>query len=191
MINMAGENVRDAFDMVKDRKKEKLSTVEQREEYVDFLNKEISGYITGAVPYETTTTGSLIYNSLFSATGNVERISDHAVNIAGYSDIMADKGIAFSKEAKLELEEMKRICMELIEDLTGKTDNYVMWHDKIAYMEQKIDDMTSHYRDNMYERIRTGKCTDEGSILFSEILTDFERIGDHALNIADDVLRIS
>lgn len=191
MIKMAGENVRDAFDMVKDRKKEKLNTVEQREEYVDFLNKEISGYITGAVPYETTTTGSLIYNSLFSATGNVERISDHAVNIAGYSDIMADKGIVFSKEAKLELEEMKRICMELIEDLTGKTDNYVMWHDKIAYMEQKIDDMTSQYRDNMYERIRTGKCTDEGSILFSEILTDFERIGDHALNIADDVLRMS
>lgn len=191
MIKMAGENVRDAFDMVKDRKKEKLSTVEQREEYVDFLNKEISGYITGAVPYETTTTGSLIYNSLFSATGNVERISDHAVNIAGYSDIMADKGIVFSKEAKLELEEMKRICMELIEDLTGKTDNYVIWHDKIAYMEQKIDDMTSQYRDNMYERIRTGKCTDEGSILFSEILTDFERIGDHALNIADDVLRMS
>ena len=66
-----------------------------------------------------------------------------------------------------------------------------MWHDKIAYMEQKIDDMTSQYRDNMYERIRTGKCTDEGSILFSEILTDFERIGDHALNIADDVLRMS
>lgn len=188
---MAGENVRDAFDMVRNCRKEKLGEALQREEYVDFLNKEISGYITGAVPYETTTMGSLIYNSLFSVTGNIERISDHAVNIAEYSDIMVNKGIVFSKEANHEIEQMKQVCMELITELTLKTDNYSVWHEKIADMEQKIDEMTSKYRDNMYERIRSGKCTDEGCILYTEILTDFERIGDHALNIADDMLNIS
>ena len=62
---------------------------------------------------------------------------------------------------------------------------YLLLRERDADLEQKIDDMTSQYRDNMYERIRTGKCTDEGSILFSEILTDFERIGDHAVNIAE------
>lgn len=191
MIKMAGENVRDAFDMVRNCRKEKLGEALQREEYVDFLNKEISGYITGAVPYETTKMGSLIYNSLFSVTGNIERISDHAVNIAEYSDIMVNKGITFSKEANHEIEQMKQVCMELITELTLKTDNYSVWHEKIADMEQKIDEMTSKYRDNMYERIRSGKCTDEGCILYTEILTDFERIGDHALNIADDMLNIS
>ena len=43
----------------------------------------------------------------------------------------------------------------------------------------------------MYERIQDGKCSDEGSILFSEMLTDFERIGDHALNISNEILKIT
>ena len=53
-----------------------------------------------------------------------------------------------------------------------------------------MDDMTIQYRDNMYQRIHTGDCSDDGSILFSEMLTDFERIGDHALNIANEMLKI-
>ena len=57
-------------------------------------------------------------------------------------------------------------------------------------MEQKIDDMTSEYRSNMFSRIQKGICSDEGSILFSEMLTDFERIGDHALNISDEILKV-
>ena len=51
--------------------------------------------------------------------------------------------------------------------------------------------MTIAFRNNMYERIQEGKCSDEGSILFSEMLTDFERIGDHALNISDEMLKIA
>lgn len=191
MIKMAEYNVGEAFDMVRHRKKDRTLELYQREEYVDFLNKEITGYITKAVPYEATTTGSVIYNSLFSITGNIERISDHAVNIAEYSEIMSEKNIVFSKEAMAEVIEMKQACTELFKELVFEADNYKKWHRKIAGMEQKIDDMTAQYRENMYERIRLGKCTDEGCIIYTEILTDFERIGDHALNIADDVLNMS
>lgn len=82
MMDMAKENICEAFDAVTKRNKEKFLLVERREEYVDFLNAEISKYITLAVSYETTKTGSQIFNSLFSITNNVERISDHAINIA-------------------------------------------------------------------------------------------------------------
>ena len=58
-------------------------------------------------------------------------------------------------------------------------------------MEQKIDDMTLQFRDNMFNRIQSGKCSDEGSILFSEMLTDFERIGDHALNISNEMIKLA
>ena len=51
--------------------------------------------------------------------------------------------------------------------------------------------MTIQFRDHMYERIQNGKCSDEGSILFSEMLTDFEHIGDHALNISNEMLKIA
>ncbi len=191
MLNMARDNVREAFDAVTAGNKEKFVSVEQREEYVDFLNKEISKYITSAVSYETTKAGSQIFNSLFSITSNIERISDHAINIAGYSNMISDKGIVFSVYANNELEEMKKICLQLFETLLKKPDDYVAWHGQIACMEQKIDDMTVQFRDNMYARIQSGKCSDEASILFSEMLTDFERIGDHSLNIANDMFKIA
>lgn len=190
MMDMTKDNVSEAFDAVTERNKEKYVLVEQQEEYVDFLNKEISKYITSAVSHETTRADSQIFNSLFSITSNIERISDHAINIAGYSKMITDKSIVFSEDANSELIEMQVVCMKLFTTLLKKPEDVVVWHEKIACMEQKIDDMTVQFRDNMYARIRSGKCSDEGSILFSEILTDFERIGDHALNIANDILNM-
>lgn len=191
MLDMARENAMEAFDAVIDKNKNGYKQIEKREEYVDFLNKEISKYITTAVSYESTKSGSQIFNALFSITGNIERISDHAINIAGYSDMVVDKNIVFSEYADDELVQMKQTCIRLFSDLLEKPDDYIAWHEKIACLEQKIDDMTLQFRDNMYARIQSGKCTDEGSILFSEMLTDFERIGDHALNIANDMLKIA
>lgn len=190
MMDMTKDNVSEAFDAVTERNKEKYVLVEQREEYVDFLNKEISKYITSAVSYETTKAGSQIFNSLFSITSNVERISDHAINIAGYLKMITDKSIVFSEDANRELIEMKLVCMKLFTMLLKKPEDVVVWHEKIACMEQKIDDMTAQFRENMYARIQSGKCSDEGSILFSEMLTDFERIGDHGLNIANNMLNM-
>ena len=191
MMEMAKCNVFEAFDVFSNKGTGKYSDIEQREEYVDFLNKEISTYITTAVSYESTNSGSQIFNSLFSITGNIERISDHAMNIAGYSNMIGERKISFSKQAKDELAEMRKVCSSLFALLLEKPSDVIDWHEKVACMEQKIDDMTIQYRENMYGRIQGGSCTDEGSILFSELLTDFERIGDHALNISNDMLKIA
>ena len=86
---------------------------------------------------------------------------------------------------------MKQVCSTLFETLLEKPEDYNTRHEKIACMEQRIDDMTVSFRENMYERIQSGECSDEGSILFTETLTDFERIGDHALNIANEMLNIA
>lgn len=191
MIEMAKANVYEAFEIFTSSKREGYEVIENREEYVDFLNREISKYITSAVCCESTTAGSRIFNALFTITSNVERISDHAVNIAGYSHIIAKKDISFSKQAKKELSEMQDTCEKVFELLLEKPEDVIGWHEKVACMEQKIDDMTSRYRDNMYGRIQVGECSDESSILFSEMLTDFERIGDHALNISNEMLKIA
>ena len=87
--------------------------------------------------------------------------------------------------------EMQRVCDQMFEILLNKQEDVIKWHEHIAAMEQKIDDLTEQYRNNMYERIQRGVCSDEGSILFSEMLTDFERIGDHALNISGEILKIA
>ena len=191
MTAMAKENVHDSFDVFEHCDEKKFKEVENREEYVDFLNKEISSYITNAITHEATKAGSQIFNSFYTVTSNVERISDHAVNIAGYYKMIHEKNIIFSDNANLEIAEIKDTCDQTMDMLLEKPENIVKWHENVTCMEQKIDDMTEHFRNNMYERIQDGKCSDEGSILFSEMLTDFERIGDHALNISNEILKIT
>ena len=105
--------------------------------------------------------------------------------------MITEKNIVFSKFAQDELAEMQKVCDQMLEVLLNKEDDVVKWHGLLAGMEQKIDDMTEQFRNNMYERIQQGICSDEGSILFSEMITDFERIGDHALNISSKMLKIA
>ena len=191
MLHMAKDNVHNAFSVFAKRDDKKLEELETREEYIDYLNKEISKYITGVLSYENTKVGSKIFHCLYSITSNIERIGDHAINIAEYSNLITEKQIVFSQFAQAELEEMQKVCDQMLEVLLNKQDDVVKWHGLMAGMEQKIDDMTEQFRNNMYERIQKGICSDEGSILFSEMITDFERIGDHALNISNQMLKIA
>lgn len=190
MMEMAKENVTDSLHVFSHGDTGKFQTIQEREDYVDFLNKEITRYITSVVPYEHTHKGGVAFSSLISVTGNIERISDHAMNIAGYSHIIAERNISFSEKARQELAQIQSTCNSLFEALSLLPEDIVEWHEKIACMEQKIDDMTLQYKENMFVRIQARQCSDEGSILFSEMLTDFERIGDHALKIAKEMLKI-
>lgn len=193
MLKMARENVQDSFDVFAGCDVEKFTKIEEKEDYIDYLNKEISKYITTAMTHEHTEEGSNVFNAYYSMTSNIERIGDHAINIAGYSRMIKEKGIKFSETAQKEIVEMQETCEALFSSLLEleESGDIISWHAHIAGMEQKIDDLTMQYRNNMFERIQKGICSDEGSILFSEMLTDFERIGDHALNIADANMKIA
>ena len=191
MLDMAKDNVHNAFDVFAKRDEEKHQDIANKEEYVDYLNKEISKYITTAVTHESTKSGSQIFNSLYKMCSNIERISDHAINIADYSKMISEKKIVFSAQAQEEIVELQKICDKLFMVLLEKNEDVIGWHERIACMEQKMDDITALYRNNMFARIEAGVCSDEGSVLFSEMLTDFERIGDHALNISKEIVNIS
>ena len=191
MLGMARENVHSAFEVFASKDTVALSVVEEKEEYIDYLNKEISKYITTAMIHETTENGNKIFNAFYSLTSNIERIGDHAMNIAGYSNMIKEKNIIFSEMAQNEIGELQRVCDKLFKLLFEKDDDMISWHARVAGMEQRIDDITTQYRNNMFARIQQGTCSDEGSILFSEMLTDFERIGDHALNISDEMMKIA
>ena len=192
MLQMARENVHNAFEVFASKDTVALATVEEKEEYIDYLNKEISKYITTAMIHETTENGSKIFNAFYTLTSNIERIGDHAINVAGYSNMIKEKNIIFSEMAQQEIVEIQKACDKLFKFLfEAHDDDVVAWHARIAGMEQRIDDMTAEFRNNMFNRIQKGTCTDEGSILFSEMLTDFERIGDHALNISDELVKIA
>ena len=81
---------------------------------------------------------------------------------------------------------MKAVCAQTLEALLEEPQSVDQWLARVSALEQKIDDMTRDFRDRQLNRMRLGVCSDEGCIIFSELLTDFERIGDHALNIAQE-----
>ena len=191
MLSMARGNVHSAFDVFYAGDTKLLGEIEKSEDYVDYLNKEIAKYITTVMTHESTVSGSKVFNAYYAITSNIERVSDHAMNIAGYSNMIQEKQIRFSDMAKQEIRELQSVCDELFELLFKTPEDVIDWHEKVACMEQRIDDITEEYRNNMLERIQKGSCSDEGSILFSEMLTDFERIGDHALNISNEMVKIA
>jgi len=167
----------------------RLEQVEEREEYLDYLNREISRYVSHLIALETNEEGSAAVSSFFTISGNLERIGDHADNLAGYTRMLVKKEISFSEQAQKEIVKMKNACLEAIDDLLKPGAGEVEWLSLVAQTEQKIDDMTDAFRRGQIERMRAGACNQEACIIYSELLTDFERIGDHVLNIGEELTR--
>ena len=190
MMEMAKDNVAASFRSVLNRDEEELEQVEKTEEYIDFLNKEISLHVSRLITYETNEKASAVVSSFFTVSGNIERIGDHADNLAGYTRMLNKRNISFTGVAHDEITAMRDICLEGINDLLSLEAGNVEWLAQVSALEQRIDDMTSDYRRNHLERMRNGECSDEACILYSELLTDFERIGDHVLNIAQEMAKV-
>ena len=190
MLSMARDNVADSFRAVLARDQEQLVQVEQREEYIDFLNREISLHISHVIAYETNQQASAVVSSFLTISGNIERIGDHADNLAGYTRMLNRRDIAFSQAAQQEIVSMQDICLKGIQQLLSDQAGSVEWLTQVSALEQRIDDMTRDYRRSHLARMQSGECSAEGGILYSELLTDFERIGDHILNIAQELSKV-
>ena len=186
MTQMTRENVGLSFDAVHDNNLALVEDVRNREEYIDYLNKEISKYISRMLVKERNPKDSQYMSALFKVCGNLERIGDHAMNICEYTNMIKEKQITFSKEVMVQIEQMKEVCCDALDLLLDNQANSENLH-SIESIEQKIDDMTVNFRQGQIDRMQTGKCSDEGCVLYSEMLTDFERIGDHILNIGQEV----
>lgn len=181
-------NIEQSFSAVLEGNPKRLPQVEKTEDYIDYLNQEISNYISHIIVYEVNEKDSALISAYFKISGNLERIGDHAMNICEYTKRLEEKKIAFSEQARSEIEEMKHVS---IQALDGLNQLHSVTEDRLAQVakfEQKIDDMTLLYRQNQIKRMRDGMCSNEACVLYSEMLTDFERIGDHILNIAQELV---
>ena len=186
MTKMAKENVALSFDAVREGNTGLLEEVRNREEYIDFLNKEISKYISRMLVKERNPKDSQYMSVLFKVCGNLERIGDHAMNICEYTNMIQEKQISFSAEVIKQIGQMKEVCNQALDMVLGIEQNGGDIKE-IEQIEQKIDDMTEDFRKRQIDRMQTGACSDEGCVLYSEMLTDFERIGDHILNIGQEI----
>lgn len=187
MLEMAKENVDKAFWAFRTGNSEQLATICKTEEYIDYLNNEISHYISRTVVSENNEEEVYHASQYFEMSGNIERIGDHALNIAEYTKTLEKHHVVFSQAAQKEMERMEQALLVLFEVLEREDRGTPKWMERIAELEQSMDDMTLEYRESKLKRMRSGKCSEEACIVYSEMLTDFERIGDHALNIAQEI----
>lgn len=184
MYKLAIENINDSFDCLLDKSCINKTKIEEKEDLIDKLNEGIIREITHCLSLECTVATSKTYSAYLNISANIERLSDHAMNLYESAVEFNDRNITLNDEIKEEMLTMKNACISMLECAFTKEYN------KSEALEEQIDDLTNQYRANMMERLKKSVCTAEGSIVYSSVLIDFERIGDHLLNIAEDSLKI-
>ncbi len=129
---------------------------------------------------------------LLHIIGDLERISDHAVNILESAEEMKEKKIEFSAEAKRELSVLRAAVGETI-DLTERSFrlNDVNLAADIEPLEQVVDDLKDDIKRNHIIRLQKSECSIEHGFILADLLNNFERVSDHCSNIGGCVIEIS
>ena len=185
MMDKVKKNVAQSYDAVISGNTDALEDITVREDYIDYLNGEISRYIVSLMSVEMSEKDSRSINSYYMMISNIERIGDHAMNVAEYTKFMKKWDVKLTEEEKEEVEQMKDISVQTLEalDFTDLAQAEEILQ-KVSDGEKAIDDMQKKYLKQQIKRAKKGDCKAEAGIMFSELLTDFERIGDYALNVA-------
>ncbi len=186
MHRFAWKNINNSFDIVKNYHEEMYHKIVEQEEYLDYMNAKISVCIGQVATMPMTEQESLEITAYYGIIGNFERVGDHAMNIAGYAKSLHHKKLELSKEAIKEVKVMKTVSLQLLESIelpNGMLDQLRL--EETRDLEQKTDELNAQFRKKQLSRLKSGGCVAETSVLYSEMLTDFERIGDHVLNIAE------
>lgn len=190
MSRLADENLARCFEALIKRDDTFLGIIDETEEAIDILNKNIALYISRTLASGDSHSIASV-EEYYSIAGNIERIGDHAHNIGGYIRKIKEKNITFSSDAISEIENMKNTSLSAMKEvLSGKDNATRQWLGKIEAIEENFDEMTEKFREGHILRMKKGLCTEEGAIMYSDLLTDFERIGDHLLNIAESYEKI-
>ncbi len=186
MYSLARENVLKGFDMILSGDDTRFAEVEETENTIDLYNISISRRLSKVLTIEHGPAETKRLNSIFQITGNVERVGDHAMNFAEHAVFIREKGLKLSKETIEELKEMREQCRKAFERMglfrPDRPDPASV--DAVSF-ERAVDDITERCRDKQVERINNRACEIESAVLYSEILIDYERIGDHMRNIAE------
>lgn len=163
----------------------KLDAVHRDEETIDYLNKEITAALIRLNAMELSAEDADHISGMYHVISDIERIGDHADNIAGYAERLRAEGRTFSETATIEVADLARKVLDIIDMAYAHyvdVSQYSM--EEIDALEESIDDMVDAMQESHIRRLAAGGCQADLSMLFVEVLTDLERVADHALNIA-------
>ena len=190
MIKITGESVNIAIDKLFDYDEKTEKYIKEQEEKVDNYEDKLGSYLVKLAGHKLDTEEANEVTTLLHVIGDVERISDHACNILKAGKEIFDKKITFSQMARGEIDVITRAVKEIVE-LSVKTvkeenNEYAI---KIEPLEQVIDKLKYKMKRNHIERLQKDECTIELGFVYSDIITNLERIADHCSNIGVSILQ--
>ena len=192
MATEAFEGFRLSIQSITDYTPEIAERIRAIEDNTDHYEDILGTYLTKLSNHQVSDEDSAIITKLLKAIGDFERISDHAVNVLESVEELREKGIEFSPAAK---EEMAMLCAATSEILTLTEAAYINNDLAIAYdvepLEQVIDGLKTLLRNNHIVRLRDGSCTVETGFIWSDLITNFERVSDHCSNVAVGIIDVS
>ncbi len=190
MGRMAAEAVEYAVDYYFLHGDEDKEEALRRENIVDILEQAITHYVIDAT-YGHDVNHVLSQRSymILQAVGDLERVGDHAENLVELTDYCKENKIEMSKEANEGLREMMQAVNKAMADsLTALRNNNVTLARQVIEQDDIIDDMESNLRKGHIARLNAGACSAAAGAVYLDILSNLERIGDHAVNLAKAVL---
>lgn len=159
---------------------------------IDVYEDKLGSYLVKLSSQSLSMDDSHEISKLLHVIGDLERISDHAVNIVEVAQEIKNKGISFSAGARDELRTMGKAICEILDIAIGSfCKNDLALAEKVEPLEEVIDYLKEELRSRHIERLQNGECTIELGFIFSDLITNYERVSDHCSNIAVCILRIS
>lgn len=185
MARITYKSVQDSFKAVLENDAECILIVKTEEESIDRLAKKISKYLVKINNLSLTDDQHKLLNHLFYTVSDIERMGDHAENIAELAQFKVDNNVVFSEAAQKEIEGIMTYVTNSI-DYAIKARTEMNWEyvQKAKEYEDLVDYVESELREKHIERLIANKCQPSSGVVFLDLLSNLERVSDHADNIA-------
>ncbi|HAQ63585.1 MAG TPA: hypothetical protein DCR23_03895, partial [Ruminococcaceae bacterium] len=161
--------------------------IEHREEVINYLNHGITPMLVKINALELSYQDAKYIGRVFHVVNDLERIGDHAVNLSEAARSRVKEKTEFSEEGEGELREMFETTLKLLDTSIDAFTEQSLDYDtatELNHLEASVDDMQRNFEQNHIDRLNRHICNTKAGMLFINTVTDFERVGDHAMNIA-------
>ncbi len=192
MAEISDKSFKMATKLLDEFSEEEFAKVQKLEGLVDKYEDKISTYLVKIAGNNMSSSDSKVVTELLHCVGDIERISDHSLNIAEVAKEMYDKQIAFSDKATADIKIITNAAIEIMDIAkTALIGDNVEIAKLVEPLEQVIDRLNRKIKSGHITRLRQGDCTMELGFILADLLTNYERVSDHCSNIAVCIIEIS
>jgi len=192
MAKLAKSTLFDAIECLENYKPQLLESIVENEDKIDVYEDKLGTYLVKLSSKDLSEEDSNETSKLLHCIGDFERIGDHALNIKETADEINDKHIVFSGDAMMEIRVISSAVREILDmSIEVFINNDVELATKVEPLEQVIDLLKASLKTKHIERLQKGECTTEMGFVFSDLITNYERVADHCSNVAVCVIEIA